>query len=90
MKYMHTNGMKVAISIPDDVFEKIDKIAKAQKSSRSQVFVTVAREFIQKREARLIIDKLDEVYSLPDTPEETAKRKAMAEYQQKRPVRKKS
>jgi mRNA-degrading endonuclease RelE of RelBE toxin-antitoxin system len=76
--------MKVAISIPDDVFKEIDRIAKEQKTSRSRVFVSAAREYIGKREARRIVDKLDEVYSRPDSPDETARRKAMGEYQRKR------
>ncbi len=81
---MHTNGMKIAISIPDEVFEEVEKIAKEQKKSRSQVFVSAAREYIRRSENRRIIEKLDEVYSQPDTPDEVVRRKAMAEYQRKR------
>ena len=87
---MHTNGMKVAISIPDDVFEEVEKIAKEQKKSRSQIFVSAAREYIQRRETRRLIERLDEVYSHPDTPDESAQRKAMGEYQEKRLKRKES
>jgi len=81
---MHTNGMKIAISIPDDVFQEVDKIAKEQKKSRSQIFVSAAREYIRRSETRRIIEKLDEVYAQPDAPDELARRKAMAEYQRKR------
>ncbi len=84
MNQMHTNGMKIAISIPDDVFEEVEKIAKEQKKSRSQVFVSAAREYIRRSETRRIIEKLDEVYAQPDAPNEVARRKAMAEYQRKR------
>lgn len=76
--------MKIAISIPDDVFEEVEKIAKEQKRSRSQIFVSAAREYIRRSETRRIIDKLDEVYSQPDAPDEAVRRKAMAEYQRKR------
>lgn len=85
---MHTNGMKVAISIPDEIFKEVKKIAKEQNTSRSQVFVSAAREYIHKRETRRLIDKLDEVYSQPESPEESAQRKAMAEYQRRRLTRK--
>jgi rRNA-processing protein FCF1 len=81
---MHTNGMKIAISIPADVFEEVEKIAKEQKKSRSQVFVSAAREYIRRSETRRIVVKLDKVYSQPDAPDEVARRKAMAEYQRKR------
>ena len=81
---MHTNGMKIAISIPDDVFKEVEKMAREQKKSRSQIFVSAAREFIQRRETRRIIEKLDDVYTQPDAPDEKARRKAMGEYQRKR------
>jgi metal-responsive CopG/Arc/MetJ family transcriptional regulator len=88
MKNMHTNGMKIAISIPDDVFEEVDKIAKEQKKSRSQIFVSAAREYIQKEETRRLIERLDKVYSQPETSEERAQRMAMSEYQRRRVKRK--
>jgi predicted CopG family antitoxin len=81
---MHTNGMKIAISIPDDVFKEVERMAREQKKSRSQIFVSAAREYIQRRETCRIIEKLDEVYAQPDTPDEIARRKAMGEYQRKR------
>jgi rRNA-processing protein FCF1 len=81
---MHTNGMKIAISIPDDVFEEVEKIAREQKKSRSQVFVSAAREYIRRSETRRLIETLDDVYDQPDTPDDLERRKAMGEYQQKR------
>ena len=80
--------MKIAISIPDDVFQEVEKIAQEQKKSRSQVFVSAAREYILKNETRRLIAKLDRVYSQPETPDETAQRRAVAEYQRKRMRRK--
>ncbi len=85
---MHTSGMKIAISLPDDVFEEIEKISKEQKKSRSQVFVSAAREYILKDETRRLIARLDRVYSQPETPDESVQRRAMAEYQRKRMRRK--
>ena len=84
MKYMHTNGMKIAISIPDEVFTEIERMAREQKTSRSQIFVSAAREYIQRRETRHIIEKLDNVYAQPDSPDEIARRKTMDAYQLKR------
>ena len=85
---IHTNGMKIAISIPDDVFKEIEKLAKEQKSSRSQVFVSAAREYIEREETRQLIERLDRVYSEPDTGEETLRRRTMGSYQQRRLKRK--
>lgn len=84
MIYMHTYGMKIAISIPDDVFKEVERMAKEQKRSRSQVFVSAAREYIRRSETRRLIEKLDEVYAQPDSPDEVARRKAMGEYRRKR------
>jgi metal-responsive CopG/Arc/MetJ family transcriptional regulator len=34
----HTIGMKVAVSIPDDVFAEAEALAKRMKSSRSEIY----------------------------------------------------
>ncbi len=81
---MHTNGMKIAISIPDDLFREMERIAREQKSSRSQVFVSAARDYIRKKETRRLVEKIDQVYSVPETSDEREKRRAMAAYQRKR------
>ncbi|OGD19733.1 MAG: hypothetical protein A2Y69_06855 [Candidatus Aminicenantes bacterium RBG_13_59_9] len=87
---MHTNGMKIAISIPEDIFQEIEKIAKEQKTSRSRVIAAAAREYVRKNETRRLIARLDAAYSEPDAPEDIARRKAMASYQMKRLKRKKA
>jgi len=38
--------MKTAVSIPDDVFEKVDRFARRAKRSRSEVFSAALREYI--------------------------------------------
>ena len=64
--------MKIAISIPDDVFREIEKIAGERNVSRSQVFAEAARDFIRRSETRRLVDKLNEVYSVPEGQEEAA------------------
>lgn len=81
---MHTNSMKVAISIPDDVFREVEKLVREEGGSRSQVFVTAVRAYVRRLESRRLTAKLDEVYAVPDTPEEKERRRAMAEYQRRR------
>lgn len=38
--------MKTAISMPDDVFERVDDYARRHRLSRSEVFVIAARELL--------------------------------------------
>ena len=41
----HTFGMKVAISLPDDVFEEGEALSRQLKTSRSQLYARALREF---------------------------------------------
>ena len=38
--------MKTAVSIPDEVFEKVERFARRTKRSRSEVFSAALREYI--------------------------------------------
>lgn len=38
--------MKTVVSIPDDVFEKVERFARRAKRSRSEVFTSALREYI--------------------------------------------
>ena len=67
---VHTNGMKIAISIPDNVFRDVKKAAEEQKRSRSEIFVEAVREYLTKLESRRIFNSLNEVYATPETEEE--------------------
>jgi metal-responsive CopG/Arc/MetJ family transcriptional regulator len=73
---VHTNGMKIAISIPDSVFRDVKMVAEEQKRSRSEVIVEAVREYLKKLESRRMMDALDEVYAAPETKEERASRQA--------------
>lgn len=42
----HTFSMKTAVSVPDDVFEKAERLARRTKKSRSQVFSEALREYV--------------------------------------------
>jgi len=73
---VHTNGMKIAISIPDNIFRDVKKVAEEQKRSRSEVIVEAVRQYLKDLETRRIIDSLNEVYAIPETEEERATRAA--------------
>jgi metal-responsive CopG/Arc/MetJ family transcriptional regulator len=68
--------MKIAISIPDNVFRDVKKVAEEQKRSRSEVIVEAVRRYLKNLETRRMINNLNEVYSSPDTEEERAARAA--------------
>jgi hypothetical protein len=52
--------MKTAISIPDDVFEGAERLARRTKKSRSQLFSDAVREYLA-RHAPEITDAMDRV-----------------------------
>ena len=73
---VHTNGMKIAISIPESVFREVKKAAEEQKRSRSEIIVEAVREYLKRLESRRIFDSLNEVYGSPETEEEREARRA--------------
>ena len=42
----YTLGMKTAVSIPDDVFERAERLARRTKRSRSRLFSDALREYV--------------------------------------------
>ena len=42
----YTRGMKTAVSIPDDVFEKVERLARRARRSRSEVFSAALTEYV--------------------------------------------
>ena len=54
--------MKTAISIPDEVFDAAEEMAKRLGMSRSQLYVTALREYLESHRSRAVTARLDEVY----------------------------
>ena len=77
---VHTNGMKIAISIPDNIFREVKKLAEEQKRSRSEVIVEAVREYLKDLESSRLLDALNEAYSTPETEEERDARNAALEH----------
>jgi len=73
---IHTNGMKIAISIPESIFRDVKKAAEEQKRSRSEIFVEAVKDYLTKLESRRIFDSLNEVYATPETEEEREARRS--------------
>ena len=55
--------MKTAISLPDDLFESADALAKRLGVSRSELYATALAEFLAKHHHAKVTERLDQVYS---------------------------
>lgn len=65
--------MKTAISISDNLFEKVEEIAEELHLSRSRVFTTAVTEFISRRTNKKILQALNRAHT-PETKEEASAR----------------
>lgn len=54
--------MKTAISIPDELFESADRLAGQLGMSRSELYVTALRQYVQERSGERITEQLNELY----------------------------
>lgn len=61
--------MKTAISIPDDVFDSAELLARETKQSRSQLYSRAVREYVARHSADSVTAALDALCEeeLPDT-----------------------
>lgn len=53
--------MKTAVSVPDDVFEGAERLARREGRSRSEVYSAALREYVARREPDDVVDALDRV-----------------------------
>jgi predicted transcriptional regulator len=53
--------MKTAVSIPDDVFEKVERLAHRARRSRSEVFSAALREYVARHAPDEVTDAMDRV-----------------------------
>jgi len=53
--------MKTAVSIPDDVFQKVERIARRARRSRSEVFSAALAEYVARHAPDEITDAMDRV-----------------------------
>jgi predicted transcriptional regulator len=57
----NTCGMKVAVSIPDEVFAEAESLAKELKASRSEVYSRALSEFLGRHAPDRITEQMDRV-----------------------------
>ena len=53
--------MKTAVSIPDEVFEKVERLARRARKSRSEVFSAALREYVARHAPDEVTDAFNEV-----------------------------
>lgn len=77
----HTFGMKVAVSIPDEVFAEAEALSKRLKTSRSEMYSRALGEFIghhaPERVTNLMNKVICEIGSEPDDFGRAAARRAL-------------
>ncbi len=55
----YTSGMKTAISLPKDVFEKAERLAMRARKSRSQIYCEALREYVARHSPDDVTDALN-------------------------------
>lgn len=60
--FSYTLYMKTAISIPDPIFEQAEETAKELQMSRSELYTTALREFLNEKQSAHITERLNQVY----------------------------
>ena len=53
--------MKTAVSIPDDVFEKVERLARRSRRTRSEVFSAALREYIARHAPDEVTEAINRV-----------------------------
>jgi len=63
----YTFGMKTAISLPDDVFQQAERLARRLKKSRSELYREAVAEYVARHEPEAITDAMNRVAGEVDT-----------------------
>ncbi len=75
-------AVKTAISIDKTLFDQAEDIARAMKVSRSKLFVIALQDFIEHRNNREMLAKINAAYTdEPDAAEQTLRRKSRRQHQ---------
>ena len=57
----YTPGMKTAVSVPDEVFAKAERLARRMKKSRSELFSNALAEYIARHAPDHVTETMNEV-----------------------------
>jgi hypothetical protein len=74
--------MKIAVSVPQDVFDRAERLARREGRSRSDVYSAAVREYVARHAPDEVVDALDrvvaEVGAEPDAFLAAAARRTLA------------
>lgn len=77
----YTSGMKTAVSIPDEVFARAERLARKTRTSRSRLFSSALREYLARHAPEEVTEAMDrvcsEVLPQPDPFVTTAARRVL-------------
>ena len=59
--------MKIALSIPDELFDSGETLSKRLGVSRSRLYATALAEFVAKHQSRKVTERLNAVYATQDS-----------------------
>ncbi|CAN5123373.1 ribbon-helix-helix domain-containing protein [soil metagenome] len=59
-------AMKVAISVPDPIFDAAERLAKQRRIPRSQLFSEALQDYLSRHGSEAVTSKLNEVYASED------------------------
>lgn len=61
MEWSYTAGMKTAVSIPDDIFERAERLAAQGRRSRSEVYAAALDEYLARHMHDEVTDAMNRV-----------------------------
>ena len=70
--------MKVAVSIPDSIFDAAERLAERRNVPRSQVFAEALEQYLKEHGGESIRQALDAIYSTEDSRLDSAVAEAQA------------
>jgi len=69
----YTQGMKTAVSIPDDVFEGAERLARRTNRSRSRLFSDAIREYLARHTPDKVTEAMNQALAQIGAPEAEGK-----------------
>ena len=63
----YTQGMKTAVSVPDEVFKRAERLAKRLKKSRSQLYSEALADYVCRHDPATVTAALDDLYASQDS-----------------------
>ena len=71
--------MKVAVSIPEELFASAETLVRRLRVSRSHLYATALAEFLAKHRGRKVTERLNSVYGVEDSRLDGALRRRQAQ-----------